>query len=56
LLPITTAASTVSLSGRLDRSTIALICAAIDYLPDVAAETITVDLRGMHCDQFSMPG
>jgi hypothetical protein len=45
-LPIEVVGHTVSVQGALVASTIALICAAVDYLHDVGAHQITVDLRG----------
>jgi hypothetical protein len=45
-LPIQIDSQTVSVQGPLIGSTIALICAAVDYLSDVGTDPITVDLRG----------
>jgi hypothetical protein len=45
-LPVNLAGSTVSVRGPLTASTIALVCTAVDFLHDVGAAAITVDLRG----------
>ena len=45
-LPVEIVDRTVSVQGPLIGSTIALICAAVDYLHDIGAHPITVDLRG----------
>jgi hypothetical protein len=45
-LPIQIVSHTVAVQGPLIGSTIALICAAVDYLNDVGADLVTVDLRG----------
>ena len=44
-LPVNLAGSTVSVRGPLTASTIALVCTAVDFLHDVGAAAITVDLR-----------
>jgi hypothetical protein len=54
ILPVNLAGSTVSVRGPLTASTIALVCTAVDFLQDVGAAAITVDLRGI-CGGAEVP-
>ena len=46
-LPVNVDGGTVSVCGPLTASTIALICAAVDYVHDVGTHAVTVDLRAL---------